>query len=195
MFAQKQDGQGGGSEQERRQVRFSGVPDENGGFFPEIAVPALDSAEFRQLRAGQIERDSALEAGEHRLRDEVHDRSGAEQARDQRECGHHHRGGGGHGCVARRIAPGDGAEGGSHQQRDRRGDGDGGLPRAGDKPEDEAGEQAGIEPRRRRQAGERGVANAGGHQVGRQRDAGDDIAAQPAGLIAAQPADSRHDAG
>ena len=87
-------------------------------------MAALDAAEFRQLRAGQIERDAALEADQHGLGNEVHDRARAEQARDQREGGDHHGGGGRHGRIVRGIAAGDGAERGADEQRNRRGDGD-----------------------------------------------------------------------
>ena len=49
-------------------------------------------------------------------------------------------------------------------------------------PEDQAAKQARVESRLGRQVGQRGVAEPGGQEICRQRDAGDDVTPQP-GLV------------
>ena len=51
--------------------------------------------------------------------------------------------------------------------------------------------EARVEPGLGRQVGQRGVAQAGRQQVGRERDAGDEVAAQPRSVVGAQPAQRR----
>ena len=73
------------------------------------------------------------------------------------------------------------------QQRNRRGDGDGGLPGAAEQPEHEPAEQARVETRLWRQAGERGVADRRRQQIRRERDAGHDVPAKPRPVVRRQP--------
>ena len=95
---------------------------------------------------------------------------------------------------AGRVAAGDLAQRRADQQRDGGGDRDGRVPRAAEQPEDQPGEQARVQPRLRRQVGQRRVADARRQQVRRQRDAGDEVAAQPAALVRPQPRQRGHPA-
>ena len=140
---------------------------------PEVAVAAGEAEQLRQLRARQKQRDTALEADEHGFREEVDDGAGAERVGREGQSGDEQGGAGGERGVACGIAAGDRPERGADEQRDRRRDGDGGLARTAEQPEHEPAEQARVEPRLRRQAGERRVAEAGRQQVRGERDPGD----------------------
>ena len=63
------------TEAERGGVRFVQVRKEMAGPFPKTAVRAFEAKELRQLRAGQEERDAALETDHHAFGDEIDDRS------------------------------------------------------------------------------------------------------------------------
>ena len=117
--------------------------------------------------------------------------AGADQPGDEGDRGDHERHARRERGVARRIAAAQLADRRADQQRQRRGDGDDRVRRAAEQPEDEAGEEAGVEPRFGRQAGQRRVADARGQQVGGERQAGDDVRPQPRRLVAGQPADGR----
>ena len=72
---------------------------------------------------------------------------------------------------------------------------DGRMSRAAEKPEDQPAKQAGVKSRLGRQVGQRGVAQPGGQEIGRQRNTGNDVTAQPCLVIVAQPAESRQPPG
>ena len=95
----------------------------------------------------------------------------------------------------RRVAAGNLAQRRADEQRNGGGDRDGRVPRTAEQPEDQPAKQAGVESRLGRQIGQRGVAQAGGQQIGRERDAGDDVAAQPCLVVGAQPAEGRQPSG
>src|SRR5512147_2813680 len=63
------------------------------------------------------------------------------------------------------------------------------MPRTAEQPEDQPRPEAGVESGLRRQVGERGVAQAGGQQVRRERNARDGVTPQPGAIVGPQPAD------
>ena len=95
--------------------------------------------------------------------------------------------------MARRIAGAQIADRRADQQRQRRGDGDDGVLRAAEEPEDEPGKEARVQARLRRQPRKRRVSDSGGQQVGGEREAGDEIGPEPGRLILREPRPYRED--
>ena len=162
FLPRKSTAEGRRAEGEGSGVRLGEVREEVPHPLPEVAVGALEPEQLRKLRAGQVEGDPGLEAGHDRLGDEAHEASGAEGPGPEGHHGHDEGGGGGERGEARRVAAGDVPEGRAHDQRDRGGDRDRGVPRAAEEPEHETGEEAGVQAGLGGQAREGGVADAGG---------------------------------
>ena len=191
-FPSSEHAERGDAEGERRGIRLAEVREEVAHPLPEIAVAALEPEELRQLRAGQVQGDPGLEAGHDRLGDEAHEAPRAHEPGDERQGGDD-QGGGRRECrVACRVAPGEVPERGAHEERDRRGDGDGGVARAAEEPEHEPREEAGVEAGLGREARERGVTDAGRQQVGREHEARHDVCAQEVSPVVAQQAQAGH---
>ncbi len=55
FFAEDQHGQRGSAECERRIIRLAEMLEKSAHAFPKIAVPAFDSEELGQLRAGKLQ--------------------------------------------------------------------------------------------------------------------------------------------
>ena len=139
--------QRGDAQRERRRVGAAEAAQEMAHALPEIAVAAAEAEQLGQLRARQEQRDAALEADEHGFGEEVDDGAGARGVGRERERRDDQRRARGERGVARRVAARHLAERRADQQRDRRGDGDGGVARAAEQPEHEPAEQARVEAR------------------------------------------------
>ena len=132
---------------------------------PEVPVRALEPQELGQLSAREIERQSRLEADEHDLGKEADGVARANQPGRESHERHEE----GDACGQRRM-PGwvtgtQRAHRCANQQRQRRRDGDDGLLRAAEQPEDQARKEASVEARFGRESGKRGVANPRGQQI------------------------------
>ena len=151
--------------------------------------------ELRQLRAGEKERHAALEADHDALGDEVDDRPGPDEPGEERDQRDEERRAGGERAEPGGIATGDLAERGTDEKRNGRGDRDGRVARTAEQPENQSAEETGVETRLRGEVGKGRIAEAGRHHVGRERDAGDEVAAQPGAVVGSEPAKRRHGAG
>ena len=147
---------------------------------PEIAVGAVDAEQLGQLRAGEEQRHAALEPDHHALGDEVDDRARLDQPGDEGDERHQQGRARRQRAEPGRVAAGNVAQRRADEQGNGGGDRDGRVPRTAEQPEDQPAKQARVESRLGRQVGQRGVAQAGRQQVGGERDAGDDVAPQPA---------------
>ena len=81
-----------------------------------------------------------------------------------------------------RVAARNSAQRRADEQRDGGRDRDGRVPRTAKQPEDQPAKQARVKSRFGRQVGERRVAEPGRQQIRRERDAGDDVSRNQAGL-------------
>ena len=167
---------------ERGGIGFVQVLQEVAAVLPEIAVGAVDAEQLGQLRAGEEQRHAALEADHHALGDEVDDRARLGQPRDERDERHQQGRARRQRAEPGRVAAGDLAQRRADEQGNGGRDRDGGVPRTAEQPEDQPAKQARVESRLGRQVGQRGVAQPGRQEIGRQRDAGDDVTPQP-GLV------------
>ena len=184
--------QRGRAEGEGRGVRLPEVREDVPHPLPEVAVAALEAQELGELRAGEVQGHPGLEAGHDRLGNEAHEAPRAQQPGREAERGDEERGGRREHRVAPRVATGEVPEGRADEQRDRGGHGDGRVPRAAEEPEDEPREETGVQARLGREAGERGVAEAGGQQVGGEHEARDEVPAQPLPPVGPQQPQARH---
>ncbi len=157
--------QGDDADEQRHAVCLAAMCDEVGRALPEVAVRAFEAEELRQFCARQIEGQAGLESHQHRFGKEADRVAGADQPRPKRNRGDEKRHGSREGGLAFQVAGAQINQGRADQQRQRRRGGDDRLLRAAKDPEDEPRKQAGVEPRRRRQSRQRGIADAGGQRV------------------------------
>ena len=182
-LAEDEHGQGGSSDRERGGIGFVKVLQEVTAVLPEVAMGAVDAEKLGQLGAREKQRHAALEPDHHALGDEVHDRAGLDEPRDERDERHEQGGAGGQRLNRVVSPPAMLAQRRADEEGDGGGDRDGGVARTAEQPENQPAEQARVESRLRRQVGQRGVAQSGRQEVGRERDAGDDIPAQPRPVV------------
>ena len=182
--------QGDASNGQRGGIGFTQVLQEVAAVHPEIAVGTVDAEQLGQLRAGEEQGDAALEPDHHALGDEIDDRTGLGQPRDERDERHEQGRARRQRPEAGRVASRNFAQRRADEQGNGGGDRDGRVARAAEQPEDQPAKQAGVKSRLGRQVGQRGVAQPGRQQVGGERDAGDDVTPQPGSVrrIAAIPA-------
>ena len=145
-------------------------PSSSGSWLTAITMPGAD-----------------LEAGQHRLRNEVHDAAPAHRAAKSAMRRDEERGGGGQLGVARGIARGERAE--RHGQRRARSTSraDGELARRAEKGVGDAAEEVAVQAGLHRHAGELRVGDRARYRVGGKRAAGQRVVARVAAAIAREP--------
>ena len=158
------------------------VAEEVGGVLPEVAMRAMDAEQLGQLCARKEQGDAALEADHDAFGDEVDDGAGAHRPGGKGDHGHQQ-------AVPAASAPkrAESPPEISASEAPTRSEmadvTEIAVPGAAEEPEDEPGEEAGIEPSLRRQVGQRRITEPRRKQVGRERQTGNQVAAQPRGVM------------
>src|SRR5262249_52915591 len=161
---------------------------------PKVSVCAVEAEQLGQLRAREKESDATLEAGHHAFRNEIYDDACFDEPRDERDqrdkqCGSRSKRAEAR-CIATCYLP----KRRAGEQRDRGRNCDNCVPRTTKQPENESTKQTCVESSLRRQIGERRISQTGGKKICGECDASENIAAQPASVIAAQPTESGNQA-
>ena len=157
---------------------------------PKISMCAVQTEKLGQLRAGEKEGDAALEASYYAFGNEIYNDSCFDEPRDERDQRDKQSGSRSERAEARGIATRDLAKRRAGEQRDRGRNRDDCVPRTTKQPKDESTEQARVKAGLGRQIGQGRISQTGGKEVCRERDAGENIAAQPASVVGAQPTES-----
>ena len=154
-----------------------------GAVLPEIPLHPREPTEFGQLRAGEKQRETALEANHDSIGNEAHDGTRFRQPGSKRNHRDQQSRAGRQRAKAGNVTVRQSAERRTDQQRDGGGDRHGGVFRIAEKPERQPREQAGIQTGLGRQSSERSVADGLRHEVRCERHSGNQIAAKPPAII------------
>src|SRR5204862_7098337 len=154
---------------------------------PKISVCAVEAEKLGQLRAGEKEGDAALEAGHHAFGNKIYNDSCFDEPRDERDQRNEQRGPCGECAKAGGIATRDLAKGRAGEHRDRGRNCDDCVPRTAKQPKNESTKQTRVKPSLGRQIGQGRIAQTSWQKICGERNARENIAAQPASLIGAKP--------
>jgi hypothetical protein len=157
---------------------------------PKISMSAVKAKELGQLRAGEKEGDAALEARHHAFGNKIYNDSCLDEPRDERDQRDKQSGSRSERAETRGIATRYLPKRRAGEQRDRGRNCDDCVPRTTKQPKNESTKQTRVKPGFWRQIGEGRIAQTRGEEVCGERNAGKNIAAQPALVVGAQPAES-----
>ena len=191
-LARKDDGQCHRPDQKTKRVCFFKMREEISHALPEIAVAALEPEKLRKLRGTEVERNTRFEPDQNRFRDKVDEHARADGPRNERYRADKQRCARSQRPETHRIAAGQFAQRCSNQQRNGRRHRHRRVSRTTENPEDQSGKEAAIQAGFGREAGEGGVADVGGDQVGREGDRGDGVGSKSSPAAGDRGLEARH---